>query len=57
MAAKAYLVEEFDDHISEIVKLDMNVARYVRECNPTMWAHCHFQGRRYSIMTTTLHNA
>ena len=42
IVAKAYLVEEFDDHVREIEKLVMNDTRNIRECNLTRWAHCHF---------------
>ena len=54
MAAKAYLVENFDDHMRELEKLDINAAQYVRECDPSRWAHCYFQGRWYNIMTTNI---
>ena len=54
MAVKSYLVEDFDDHMHELEKFDINAAQYVRECDPSRWAHCHFQGRRYNIMAINI---
>ncbi|XP_020410860.1 uncharacterized protein LOC109946689 [Prunus persica] len=53
-AAKAYLVHEFDRLMVQIFNVDSKVGDYLNSAGYEKWAHAHFNGKRYNLMTTNI---
>ncbi|KAH9770671.1 SWIM-type domain-containing protein [Citrus sinensis] len=54
LAAKAYRPQHFNYFMNEIQKVDERVVKYLQDAGYEKWAHSHFDGLRYSIMTTNI---
>lgn len=50
--AKAYMVVDFEKHMSSLKIIDIWVHRYVMEAVPEKWARSYFPSNRYNIITT-----
>ncbi|XP_022893285.1 uncharacterized protein LOC111407826 [Olea europaea var. sylvestris] len=49
--AKAYTLEEFENYMNEIKRIDIKAWEYLVKAPFHLWARSHFQGNRYNIMT------
>ncbi|KAH9783654.1 SWIM-type domain-containing protein [Citrus sinensis] len=54
LAAKTYRPQHFNYFMNEIQKVDERVVKYLQDAGYEKWARCHFDGLRYSIMTTNI---
>lgn len=55
LAAKAYQsTKHFNYFMNKIQKIDERVTKYLQDARYNKWARYHFDGLRYSIMTTNI---
>ncbi|XP_070013315.1 uncharacterized protein [Nicotiana sylvestris] len=54
-AAKAYRIDEFNDHFQQIKDNDVRVAKYLEEdVGFHKWSRAHFPSNRYEVLTTNI---
>ncbi|XP_060212113.1 uncharacterized protein LOC132639696 [Lycium barbarum] len=52
--AKAYMVAEFDQHMSEVNKIDNRVKDYLFDIGYHRWSLAHSSVKRYKVMTSNI---
>ncbi|CAA0822297.1 Unknown protein, partial [Striga hermonthica] len=53
-ATRAYTVEEFNMHMSQLMKLNPNVVTYLKKIGIQKWARVHCPNNRYFTMTSNV---
>lgn len=53
-AARSYTEEDFEYYMKQLDNIDVGIRPYLAEIGYEKWSRAHFNGGRYSIMTTSI---